>query len=247
MKLWIGLNEAKIRKKEKLLLAEGAKVVNDLLRSNWKTKALLILSGRERHFEFMVSGFPGEVFLLDAAQWSRLSQDKSTEGIMAVAEIPPLPSVNDQKSFKGDRLLLLYKINNPNNLGALLRTAAWFGFSTVLLSNGSVDFTNPKTVRTAMGSLFDLQIISGVDFSSLLPELQRCYRLVAGDVHGSVSPHCCAGKTALLMGSESHGLPEFLLALMNERWRIEGGGVGESLSLPQAAAVMMYACTAPQA
>jgi TrmH family RNA methyltransferase len=139
-------------------------------------------------------------------------------------------------------LLLLYRVNNPNNLGALLRTADWFGFRTVLLSAGSVEAMNPKVVRTSMGSLFHLTVVEAVDFERFLPKLRGRFHVVGSDVRKGGPPHPCAVKTALLMGSESHGLPASLLAMIDEWWRIPGGGAAESLSLPQAAAIMMYAC-----
>jgi TrmH family RNA methyltransferase len=245
LKLWAGLNEAKARRKERLFLAEGAKVVEDLLRSAWATKALLILSGREERFAPMIAEVAGriDVYRLDERQWHRLSQDKGPEGIMAVASPAAMPSVDNLQAWVGDRLLLLHEINNPNNLGAILRTADWFGFRTILLDAGSVDYTHPKVVRTAMGCLFHLNLIADLDFVRVLPGLRTSFRLVGSDVRSGIAPHPCTGKTALLLGSESHGLPRRLLDLADEHWCIEGMGEAESLSLPQAAAVMMYACT----
>lgn len=245
LKLWMTLQQAKIRKRENLFLAEGAKVVVDLLKSAWEAKALLILSGKEDHFAKVVSAVSGkiDVYRLDEKEWNRLSQDKTPEGIMAVASVPAMPAGDDLQAVRSDRLLLLHGINNPNNLGALLRTADWFGFGTVLLSAGSVDYTHPKVVRTAMGSLFHLTLIADVDFAATLPELGKSFRLLGSDVRNGVLPHPCNGRTALLLGSESHGLPQHLLELADERWRIPGSSDAESLSLPQAAAVMMYACT----
>ena len=245
LKLWASLSEAKARKREMLFLAEGAKVVQDLLQSPWKAKALLILSGKEDHFAEAISALSRDidVYRLKEEEWHRLSQDKSPEGIMALAFLPAMPAVDDTEVFQSERLLLLHEINNPNNLGALLRTADWFGFKTVLLSAGSVDFTHPKVVRAAMGSLFHLNLIAGVDFAAILPGFKASFRLVGSDVSDGVPPHPCNGRTALLLGSESHGLPRHLLALTDERWRIPGAGDAQSLSLPQAAAILMYACT----
>ena len=140
-------------------------------------------------------------------------------------------------------LLLLYEANNPNNLGAILRTAHWFGFRTVMISAGSVEASNPKVVRTSMGSLFHLALVEGVDLGRILPGLRARFHLVGSDARQGCSPRPCAAGTALLLGSESHGLPAELLEMTDERWRIPGGGGAESLSLPQAAAIMMYECT----
>jgi TrmH family RNA methyltransferase len=161
---------------------------------------------------------------------------------MAVAAAPP-PVDPDRLADGPGPLLLLHGVNNPNNLGALLRTAHWFGFRTVLLSAGSCEAANPKAVRTSMGSLFHLTVAEGLDFEELLPRLHGRFLIVGSEVREGVPPHPCPPATALLLGSESHGLPESLLAGTDERWLIFGGGGAESLSLPQAAAILMYECT----
>jgi RNA methyltransferase, TrmH family len=244
VKRWEKLTREKHRRREGLFLAEGGKVVEELLKSCRPLEALLIREDKTGRWAELLAGAPHEIgiYRLTAREWEALSQDESPEGVMAVAAAP--------HSFDPDRLpdgpgplLLLHGVNNPNNLGALLRTADWFGFRTVLTSAGSCEATNPKVVRTSMGSLFHLTLIEQADFESLLVRLRGRFRVVGSAVREGVSPHPCAAGTALLMGSESHGLPASLLALTDERWRIPGGGGVESLSLPQAAAIMMYECT----
>jgi TrmH family RNA methyltransferase len=246
LKKWAGLEQAKNRKGENLFLAEGAKIVREVLRSAWRTRALLIREDRMELFREMPAAFSGklDVYALTDREWRRLSQDKSPEGIIAVASVPPMTAVRDLVSGGGERLLLLHGVSNPNNMGALLRAADWFGFRTVLLSRGSVDFTHPKVVRTAMGSLFHLTMIADLDFEEILPGLRASHRLIGSNVRTGLPPHARKGPTALMLGSESHGVPEKLSSLADEVWRIPGAGRAESLSLPQAAAIMMYACTA---
>jgi RNA methyltransferase, TrmH family len=182
------------------------------------------------------------IYQLSAREWGALSQDKAPEGVMAVAAA--VPSADPVRLPEGQGpLLLLWQVNNPNNLGALLRTADWFGFRSVLIGAGSVEATHPKVVRASMGSLFRLTLAEEVDFVQLLPELRGRFRVVGSDARDGALPHPCGAGTALLLGSESHGLPPELLPMADELWRIPGGGEAESLSLPQAAAIMMYECT----
>lgn len=240
--LWKSLDKATVRRQEKLFLAEGGKVVSELLKSSWKVHALLVLEQKQARWEALLTG-PADtatIYGLTEVQWDRLSQDTNPEGIMALAE-PPASSGVDQ--LPGGHIILAHRMNNPNNLGALIRTAHWFGLGTLLLSPGSVDFTNPKVVRTSMGSLFHLTVIPEVDLAGLIPSIKKSHLLVAGDAKKGVPPHPCPRPTALLLGSESHGLPENMLELADERWNIPGAGRAESLSLPQAAAIMMYAAT----
>lgn len=244
LKRWEKLTLEKYRRQEGLFLAEGVKVVGELLRSGRPLEALLVCEEGSAQREALPDGLPREIgiYRLSIREWKALSQDAAPEGVMAVARMtePPDPALLSEAQGP---LLFLYRVNNPNNLGALLRTADWFGFRTVLLSAGSVEATHPKAVRTSMGSLFHLDVIEAGDFEPLLSRLRGRFRVVGSEVRDGISPHPCAAGTVLLMGSESHGLPTELLALADERWRIPGKGNADSLSLPQAAAVMMYECT----
>ena len=240
LRLWISLDRAQVRRREGLFLAEGYKVVSELLKSPWRVRALLVVEQKKARWDALLREATDkvEVFVLSETQWDKLSQDVNPEGIMAVAEPAFLPDLSHLP--REGHILLAYGINNPNNLGALLRTAHWFGFGAILLSGNSVDFTNPKVVRASMGSLFHLSVMPDLDFSITIGELKERYFLVAGHARDGAAPHSCSRRIALLMGSESHGLPDSLLERADERWRIPGAGGAESLSLPQAAAIMMY-------
>ncbi len=246
IKFWTGLTAVKYRREEGLFLAEGAKVVKEALGSDWEIEALLVWDDRRDRYEQLLGETCGriECYSLPEKDWRRLSQDETPEGLIAVVRTKTIPAENVTAERLAERgpLLMLHRIGNPNNLGAILRSADWFGFETVLLSESSVEYTNPKTVRASMGSLFHLNIAADLDFSKLLPALREHLYLIGSHVREGNSPHACRRPAALVLGSESHGLPEPLLALMNERWRIPGRGHAESLSLPQAAAIMMYEC-----
>jgi TrmH family RNA methyltransferase len=245
-KLWEKLGQVKYRHQEGLFLVEGYKVVRELLNSDWETRAILVMGGKEAHWDDFLCTVPEgiDVYALTEPEWAKLSQDKAPEGIMALvailrsSDVAKLLAMNDP-----GHLLLLYRINNPNNLGAVIRTAHWFGITKVLLSTGSVDFTNSKVVRSAMGSLFHVTIIPDVDFAEAVPQIKERYFLVGSDDRKGVVPHVCMKRSALLLGSESHGLPDILLRMTDEQWHIPGTEGADSLSLPQAAAVMMYECT----
>jgi TrmH family RNA methyltransferase len=244
LKSWGRLSQTKYRLQEGLFMAEGYKVVQELMKSKWKTMALLVMEKRPQWNTFL-STMPEEidVYGLSEQEWDTLSQDKAPEGIMAVAAMPLRFDADELLSHVSGHLLLLYQINNPNNLGAVMRTAHWFGIGTIIISSGSADFTNPKVVRAAMGTLFHLRVIADVDFAEIVPRIKERYLLVGSSIGDGIMPHACKQDTALLLGSESHGLPEALLRLTDEQWFIPGRGKADSLSLPQAASIIMYECT----
>ena len=244
IKKWARLTDAKFRREEGIFPAEGVKVAEELLFSRWQTKAILLLPEKKKYWENIVTKVPPDVPLyeLSRAQWQKLSQDKEPEGIMALVAIPPEPSFADYLSFASGNILILYEINNPGNLGALLRSALWFGFNNIILSTGSVEYTHPKAVRASMGSLFQLSLVSNIDLKKVLPEIKKFHYLIGSNVKDGQAPHFLQKKAALLLGSESHGLSDDLLAMADEQWNIPGSGKVDSLSLPQAAAVMLYEC-----
>jgi TrmH family RNA methyltransferase len=245
LKKWARLTDSKARREEGIFLAEGVKVVEELLLSDWQTEAILVLSEKIKYWEGLVDKADGNIpiYSITGSQWKKLSQDKEPEGIIAVVKIKPEPDLISCLSTFPENTLILHEINNPGNMGALMRSAHWFGFTNIILSTNSADYTNPKTVRACMGSLFHLTILSNVNFIATLPQIKKIHYLVGSDVREGLPPHPLPQKAALLLGSESHGLPEQLLKIADERWCIPGNSRSDSLSLPQAATIMMYECT----
>jgi TrmH family RNA methyltransferase len=244
LRRWARLDDNKFRHEEGIFLAEGVKVVEELLSSDWQTDAILVLPEKIKYWEKLVAKADSSIpiYQITGSELNKLSQDKEPEGIMAIAAIPPEISFPSFLAQAGGNILILHEISNPNNLGALMRSALWFGFTSIILSTNSADYTNPKTVRASMGSIFHLIIVSDVDLLTALPQIKKTHLLVGSNVRKGLPPHPLPKKAALLLGSESHGLPEQLLAFVDERWCIPGNAQADSLSLPQAAAIMMYEC-----
>ncbi|NTW07810.1 MAG: RNA methyltransferase [Syntrophaceae bacterium] len=244
IKKWTRLADGKFRREEGLFTAEGVKVVDELLSSRRQTKAILLLPEKRKYWEKIIAKAPAEMprYALTRTQWQKISQDKEPEGIMALVAMPQGQPYTDVSTLTSGNTLILHEISNPGNLGALMRSALWFGFDNIILSTGSVEYTHPKVVRTSMGSLFHLNIVADIPLKKVLPEIKKSYYLIGSSVRRGVAPHLLQKKAALLLGSESHGLPDDLLAIVDELWCIPGSGKVDSLSLPQAAAVLMYEC-----
>ena len=244
LKKWARLTNSKARREEGIFLAEGVKVIEELLSSDWKTEAILVLPEKTKYWGKLVNKADSNIpiYSITSAQWKKLSQDKEPEGIMAVVQIRQEPALTSFLSTSTGNTLILHEISNPGNIGALMRSALWFGFANIILSANSADYTSPKTVRASMGGLFHLTIVSNIDLIASLPQIKKTHYLVGSDVREGLHPHPLPQKTALLLGSESHGLPKQLLKLADERWRIPGNAQADSLSLPQAATIMMYEC-----
>lgn len=245
LKFLAGLDQGKIRRREGRFLAEGFKIVQEALRSSWGIDYFLVRADKAVLWQPLLSAMTGKgIYELTEAEWKRISQDKESEGVAALMTMPRIRSCQEISPEAESRLLLLYQVRNPSNLGAIIRSAHWFGVKTVLISEDSVDFTHPKVIRASMGSLFHLEIMDSVDFPQALQDLERHYTLLGTTVRDGVPPHPVHEKpSAILLGSESHGLPEELLSRADEQWCVPRLGDAESLSLPQAAAIILYEWT----
>jgi RNA methyltransferase, TrmH family len=245
LKKWAKLDDAKVRQEEGIFIAEGVKVVEELLSSDWQIKALLIMPEKIKYWDKLA--LPATetipIYQLTRSQWQKIGQDREPEGIIAVAGMKQMPDYFSWLAETSGSILILHEVNNPRNLGALARSARWFGFNGIILSANSADYTNPKAVRASMGSIFHLTIIPDVDLYAALPKIKNNYFLISSHVREGLLPHPIQKKTALLLGNESHGLPEAILRMADEKWSIPGSGKADSLSLPQAAAIMMYECS----
>lgn len=245
LKKWARLDDAKVRHEEGIFLAEGVKVVEELLTSDWEIKTLLLMPEKTKYWEKIALSARKNIpiYQLTRSQWEKIGQDREPEGIMAVVGTKPATDFSLWQSKVAGNVLILHEINNPLNLGALARSAQWFGFSDIILSTQSVDYTNPKVLRSSMGSIFHLTIITDIDLTTALPEIKKHFFVIGSDAHEGKLPHPVQKKAALLLGNESHGLPGTILNMADEKWSIPGSGKADSLSLPQAAAIMMYECT----
>jgi RNA methyltransferase, TrmH family len=258
---WQKLGLSKYRRRERLFLAEGLKVVAELWKSRWQIDALLGMDGKDDVYSEFFGIPPGDNgkavpsdesykghrpvprFILSEKEWGKLSQDQTPEGAIAVVKMPTPVNWQTRLQETPGHVLLVDGVNNPNNLGAIMRAAHWFGLAMVFLSTGAVDWTHPKVVRTSMGSLFHLEIVDRLNFHEILPVVRKTHLLIGSDVRHGIPPHGHQERTALLLGSESHGIPDEFLEIFDEQWHIPGAGRAESLSLPQAAAIMMHELT----
>lgn len=180
---------------------------------------------------------PFRTHLINDRQMAQLADTKTPQGILAVVPMPA-PSSIPPVSIEGERAVYLHEIQDPGNLGTILRTLAWFGGFRCLLSPGSVDPYNPKVVRASMGAIFHTPLELDVDLDGLQ---ERFRRLACLDMQGApVQSAAFKAFDCYLFGNEARGVPrEQLTALNAAPFTIGGSGAIESLNL--AATVNMCA------
>jgi TrmH RNA methyltransferase len=170
-------------------------------------------------------------------------------GVVALAQPRPLPPLDPllAKDWASDGrlLLLLDGVGNPHNLGAIARTAAFFGVPRIVLSDHPAQAgPSDASYRVAEGGLEYVELYRGLGFAQRLRELRASYRVV-GAVTDKGQPISAlrGGKRpfALILGNEERGLPRATLEACDEIVTIPGSGVVQSLNVAATAAILLYA------
>jgi TrmH family RNA methyltransferase len=165
---------------------------------------------------------------------SALCDTRTPQGVMAVVPILAAPA-----PLQNEKSIYLHEIQDPGNLGTILRTLAWFGGFRCLLSPASVDPYNPKVVRASMGAIFSVPIEIDVGIDQLVARQPRAALL---DASGTTitDPHF-KGFDCYVFGNEARGLPNELIAQLGGAiFSIHGRGPMESLNVSTAVNLCVY-------
>ncbi len=203
----------------------------------------------ERHPD-LIGG--DRVLTVDEAQLASLTDTVTPQGMVAVCDQPH--STLEAVVTALPRLVVVCAdVRDPGNAGTVIRCADAFGADAVILTAGSVELANPKTVRASVGSIFHLPIVTGVTTATALDALRSAsLRVLAADGAGERTLDQLARTgdlsqpTAWLFGNEAWGLPVEVAALADEIVRVPMWGRAESLNLSTAAAVCLYATAEAQ-
>lgn len=187
------------------------------------------------------AGAGADVIVLSDALFREVSLVKTPTGIMALISIPPAASIPMGKDERGDSFfVLLEAMQDPGNLGSILRSAAAAGASDIYLSDGCADAWSPKTLRAAMGAHFLLRIHE----QSSLADVARTFsgKVIATTPQSKTSLYQTrlTGPIAFVFGNEGVGLSDALLQATSEQVSIPMQGSTESLNAAAAAAVCFF-------
>ncbi|AYF85984.1 MULTISPECIES: RNA methyltransferase [unclassified Pseudomonas] len=230
------LHQKKYRAEFGYFLVEGEHLLLELQKAALQNPLLqrsqLYVTGAYEHWQS-----PFETHVINDRQMAQIADTQTPQGIIALVPMPAKAAPVSAPS-QNERAIYLHEIQDPGNLGTILRTLAWFGNFRCLLSPGSVDPYNPKVVRSSMGAIFHAPMELDVELDSLRTRFERIACL---DMNGD-SLQSASFKTfdCYLFGNEARGVPrEQLIALNAQPFTIPGCGAIESLNL--AATVNMCA------
>ncbi len=233
------LRHKKHRDRLGFFFAEGEHLVLELgkaLSRRSDLAAARILVSEEYLAAGLPPGFPRQLAIetLSARQMAQLSETRSPQGVIAVVPMltTPVPRV-------AERAIYLHQIQDPGNLGTILRTLGWFGRFRCLLSPDSVEPYNSKVVRASMGAIFDVPF----EIDVTLEEVQNRYsRIALLDIRGSsIAENSFKDFECYMFGSESRGATaEMRSACDSSVFSVPGGQGVESLNLASTVNICAY-------
>lgn len=237
-------------KEQDFIFVEGVRLAEEVLRSNLQISDVLLTenftqSERGQSFLQTVTQFnPGEV---SQSLFDSISDTKNSQGIIVICEKPPTGKIFIEQSFatanKLPLVILLHRINNPSNLGAILRTCEAVNAAGVILSENSADAFSPKSLRGAMGASLRLPLWKDADFFEVLSWAQKNdLNSVCADVNAKKSYLEIDWRTPhlLIFGSEAHGLSAEEREAVDESLLIPMNNQVESLNLAVSCGVILF-------
>lgn len=229
IKLITGLRQKKYRIKNKMFVVEGIKAVDEFLNS--KTK-LLYLFFSDIKLEY---GQMENAVLITEKELYKISALKSPNKVLAVFEIP-----NSNVLKNTGLIVALDGVNDPGNLGTIIRLCDWFGVDQLICSETTVDCYNPKVVQATMGSLTRVSI-AYTDLPGYLDSSKS--RILAADMNGeTIYEKTYPEDAVLVMGNEANGLSNAVLKVIDDKIRIPRFGSlnkTESLNVATATAIIL--------
>ncbi len=220
------LQHKKFRNQHQLFVVEGIKSVVEFIQSTYKISKIFATAEAAAK----LGKIPQNIKLeeLTATEFDKLSGLKNPQGTLALVEIPENSqlSIND---LSNKHSLILDDVQDPGNLGTIIRTAEWFGITDIICSIGTVDAYNPKVVQATMGSLSRVRL-HYVDLDDFIEKnnLPVFGALLEGD---SIYETDFGQEGLIMMGNEGNGIRSSLIPKVDKAVTIPRIGNAESLNV----------------
>ncbi|WP_047985043.1 TrmH family RNA methyltransferase [Ornithinibacillus californiensis] len=232
VKGWKKLHTKKDREKTGTFLIEGFHLIEEAIKSKWKIDEIILQEGVES------PNWSSDIKIVEVSEnvFQHITQTKTPQGIAAVVQYKKMENVI------GKYVLLLDRVQDPGNLGTIIRTADAAGFDAVILGDGTVDVYNDKVIRSTQGSIFHIPILQD-NLTKRIPELKMDgFHIWASALTNSKDYHTVKSnsKVALILGNEGSGIQTEILEQADEIVKIPIYGKAESLNVSIAAGILMY-------
>jgi TrmH family RNA methyltransferase len=226
------LSDKKVRLETGCFIAEGVKLVGEMIAAGYPLKAVYALDSWESPDTSL------EVTRIEAFELEKMSMLQTPNQVLAVAMMPQKKEV---LNLEGLLTIVLDGIQDPGNMGTIIRTADWFGITQIVASEDTVDVYNPKVIGATMGSFMRVQV-SYKNLAAWLPTIKLPVygALLEGE---NVFTIKTPNKGLLVIGSEGKGIRENILELITHPVTIPKIGDAESLNAGIAAGIIVAQLT----
>lgn len=230
------LSRQKYRKEYNLYLVEGDKNCKEWLRFSCKIAQIYALqSWVDNHQQLLAQHPESELNIVEEFELDKITSLKHAQQVLMVVE---KPKFQELKLDGNEWVLFLEKIQDPGNMGTIIRTADWFGISKILITPDCVEIFNPKVVQSTMGSLLriDFYEIGLQELAKLMNAKTPLYAacLEGKNIHEFKTPY----PGIIAMGNESQGLSHELLQLADFKLTVPRIGAAESLNVGVATGII---------
>jgi TrmH family RNA methyltransferase len=238
------LRRRKARERQHLFVAEGVRAVEELLRSRLAIRGALVApqlaeAPRGEALRDALRDSGTDVHEVSPLEFGSAAETESPQGVMAIAEIPTRSSADIPEQWRGV-VLVLDGVQDPGNVGTILRTAAGLGAVATIAMPGTVDLWNAKVVRSGMGAHFH-----HLAFAADWPELDELHTrsrspLFVADAAGSMLPRPLPERALLAVGNEGSGISPEARARADAAVGLRLASDVESLNVAVATGILLY-------
>ncbi len=222
------LKTSKGRREEGLFLIEGMHLCYEAFKNNLLVD-ILVLENTDISFNY------GEITYVTENVLKKLSSLSTPSNVIGICKIM------DNKEIFGNHILVLDDVQDPGNIGTIIRSSKAFNVDTIILSKNSVDIYNDKVLRSTQGMIFDMNIIYG-DLMDIIPILHdNGYQILGTNVNNGIDVRSIKPKKfALVMGNEGQGVKEEIANLCDKNLYIKMNNNCESLNVGVATSILLY-------
>ena len=251
------LSDKKNRKESGYFMAEGVKLTKEAFEAGLPVDYCIVSESKKSAAMEFLSPFKNDkkyekcrVITVSESVFEKISTEKAPQGVISIIKhldfFRELDIIYKEEFFlkPEEKAIFLFSVRDPSNLGAVIRSSVAFGTDHVILSSDCADIYNPKTVRSAMGSLFRVKVTSVKDVPSFIQSAneneRRVFAAELTDNAVSLSDVSLKGSDIIMIGNEGHGIAPEVSALCNGSIYIPISKKTESLNASVAAAIFMW-------
>ena len=232
------LKTSKGRAEKNMFLIEGMRSVCDAIKKGADVECIILKDGTKLDFDINAP-----VYAFAPRLFDEVSETVTPQGVIAICPLKKM-TLEDILSSGKDCVVMCEKLQDPGNIGTVIRTAHASFCGGVILTKGSCDLYNPKIVRATMSGIFSIPVVQNVDSKTTVEYFRKNgYKIVAGALTDNCVDLFSAdldGKTLIIIGNEGNGVEKETLSLCDSVIKIPMHSDAESLNAAVAGAVMMY-------